>query len=478
MNGSHARRRGAWWIATAVLVLGPALVPAAPFRIPPTVPLREDTHLFRRILALNHLKPLEHFNELDGDPAHSLLVVFGDTQCLNRGRDWLRTFVENGGAVLIASDQAASDAVKHEIRSISGVAITGEFVDGPHEWSYRGRRDCPIVQPARNVQPDLFADPLGQPNQPLLVATNSPSYLERPRFGTPVPALAYLPAEGRVLGQTFFVCFGVGGTLGEGRVLVFASKSIFSNELLAASRSDPRKNAEFAARCVRWLKEGGRDRVLLVNEGVIQDDFSIPITLKDVPVPQPTEQQFVVMIDEGLAELEEQNAFNHGLIKWLAEHNVSTETLGRWALVALALIAVCYAVYRVGVKARHKHDPNLPLLGAAVGTHLPKALALEQRERTLHRSGNLWEVARELARQWFVAAGAEPVAAGASGPHVKVSGGWWRRWRVGRRVRRLWRLAYGSAAVRVSAGGLRRLRAELAALDGALQRGDVSLARS
>jgi hypothetical protein len=477
MMGSHTGRCRFWWAVPAVLLLGSGPGGAAPPAGPP-IPVREDTHLFRRILQANGFQPLHHGGELLDAPERTLFVVLGDTACLGiNGEGWLREFLNEGGAVLIASDRVApTGQVFAAIRSASGVALTSDvFLPPPHPGMlYRGRPDCPFLQPVGGRRLALLGDPTRNNDPPLQVVVSAPARLE-PLKGGPasVVPVAILP---RLLRGPEWL-FAVGGDVGKGRILVLASPSVFSNEMIHSRADDPqpRQNAEFAARCVRWLAGGRRDRVLLFNEGVVQDDFTIPITLKNVPAPPLTEQQLVALADAGLHELEEQNAFNHGILQWLAEHNTPPQRLARWAVIALAVLALGYGVYRVGVKGRHKLDTNLPLLGAAVGGHIPQAVLLEQRAHTLHKTGNLWEVARELARQWFAAAGAEPAVAGAPGPRVKVRGAWWHRWGVGRRVRRLWRLAYAAAAVRVSAAGLERLRAELAELEEARAQGDLLL---
>src|SRR5205085_3314576 len=82
---SHARMnrpRGAllhWWCAAmlALFVSGPLSAQEKRSR-----PFLEDNHAFRFILHAQGATPLQAFDELNGNPAQTLLVVFGETKTL------------------------------------------------------------------------------------------------------------------------------------------------------------------------------------------------------------------------------------------------------------------------------------------------------------------------------------------------------------------------------------------------------------
>jgi hypothetical protein len=217
----------------------------------------------------------------------------------------LRAFVEQGGAVLIATDMRTEGEAGKELEQLARVTVMGDLLACRHVISgrvydqvYHDIENCPIVQPAagdkagdsRNIlgdlaalvgagnRPELFRSP--HPEQPMFrVATNAPSYLGiqfrswLSRF--PLYRLAYLPqgcikeTEPLLPGWTDLSqerkdewirrvqptapLFAVGGTVGKGRVLVLADHSIFINRMIL-----PRDNTnlEFAANCLHWLRGG------------------------------------------------------------------------------------------------------------------------------------------------------------------------------------------------------------------------------
>src|ERR1700677_2989522 len=96
-----------WRRAGCALALGLiALLPAGAggqqrFLDPPPL----GSHLFQNFLNGFGLQPLASMDELAAkDPSETVLVVFHDLTCLDGNQ--LAKFVDRGGAVLIASDQA------------------------------------------------------------------------------------------------------------------------------------------------------------------------------------------------------------------------------------------------------------------------------------------------------------------------------------------------------------------------------------
>jgi hypothetical protein len=68
---------------------------------------------------------------------------------------------------------------------------------------------------------------------------------------------------------------------------------------------------------------------------------------------------------------------------------------------------------------------------------------LDQRQRGMLYEGNLWEPARELARQCFVEYADRSLASPPPRPEVVVRGSHARRQGLAKMVRQLWDLAYG-----------------------------------
>jgi hypothetical protein len=105
-TSSSARRwRRVGFLATlSVLALVPAAAVAQPHFLDPP-PL--GTHLFQNFLNGFGLEPLVSVDDLaQKKPAETVLIVFGDLTCLDGMRGGLRKFVDEGGAVLIASDKS------------------------------------------------------------------------------------------------------------------------------------------------------------------------------------------------------------------------------------------------------------------------------------------------------------------------------------------------------------------------------------
>src|SRR3954453_3115871 len=64
------------------------------------------THALRRMLYETKFKALEDWGDLRNDPSHTLLVVLGGSGTLGRMPEGLQAFLRQGGAVLLATDQA------------------------------------------------------------------------------------------------------------------------------------------------------------------------------------------------------------------------------------------------------------------------------------------------------------------------------------------------------------------------------------
>ena len=289
--------------------------------------------------------------------------------------------------------------------------------------------------------------------------------------------------------------FAVGGTVGKGRVLVLADHSIFINRMILPRDTG---NLEFAANCLHWLRgdastpdemlhaviprrggltppslNGQRDKVLFWEDGSVHADFRVPMKEVSINPPRPSEPAIVAALNRGVRNMENQNAFNRQLLDGLEERGWFQERLDRSILYVLTLVLLLFLGYLFVWRGRHRVDVAVPLLGYAVARHEPKLSLLEQRRRSMLRSGNVWGTAHRLARQYFESAGI-PLT-GTSAQSLAVRGGWWRRWRVNRRMARLWELARGDAPVSISPAALKRWLRELDELKTALANGTIRL---
>jgi hypothetical protein len=470
-------RHGLSGLTFCLGALGALVLPPRALAQAERIPFREGTHAFRRILFDQKIQPLGSVEELAEDRHHTLLIVLGETDVLGRIPEGLAGFLRAGGAALVATDRPLP---ANQLGEGFGIGVSGrqvravrsEYFPCPH---YRNFDECPLVQPAHGVSPAL----LGGTGLALkAVATNRPSHLT---VSDPMPAglgrLAFLPhgcevqePNGRWERSLLPPPFAVGGTVGDGRLLVLADHSLFINDMMLQEDTD---NVGFTCNCLDWLTAGTgdgqpRNRVLFVEEGALQTSFDIP--LKEVPLPIPPVDALVPLADDTLHQLERENRFNEALLGLMPFEQV---WVGLVVVASAALAA--YGFYRL-TRARHRVEPAAPLLEALLARNPPAPSLMAERHRALLGRGNLWEPARALARQFFEAAGLAPPADGRPAhPRLRVSGGWWRRRALGRVVRRLWHLAYGTRPVPVSRREFARLPGQVEEVRAALASGTLAL---
>ncbi len=451
---------------------------------PPSPAFLQGTEAFRRILFdagkdLNKdgVTPLKTFSDLD-DPRHTLLIAFGNVGRLKEVPDGVENFVRRGGALFLATDRPLLPRnVESAVGRMTGFAVSGDsMVCGDGDSCYRGLDYCPFLQPERDADPNLFRNLVPPGAGVSTVATNAPSCLT---FVQPsnLSVLAWLPERSGPEGtgaESFDTRFAVGGDVGNegGRVLLLADHSIFINEMLMQQDNG---NVEFSYNCLKWMvsgPDGPRTKVLFVEDGKINSKFDVP--LKEVPGElldrildflanrlETAARRRTESLEEKVREFDER--------EWFYDHHVSPQNVLQSLVIVLAVLVVLYGCWKVGWKARYRSDLQGPLLATTLHRLAPAGTVAEQRRLALIHGDNLWEPARDLARQCLGETGARP---GAAPPPVAVRGGWRRRWTTAGRLKRLWRLAYGPP-VRVPLGEWRRLLREVQELKGAFADGTV-----
>jgi hypothetical protein len=410
------------------------------------------TEVLRWLLHEQGFKPVSKPEKMGVNPARNVLIVLGDVSWLEHVPNGVRSFVERGGAVLVASDRDSGDA----LRDLAGVRIDGEVVEraGGTGEVHRNQPDRPFVSPVEPNLPDGSVNPFAG----LKVATNIPSYLSPP--SQPATLLACFPPDivlrnARVRIANAPQLFAVGGVLGEGReagrFLILADHSVFINEMLLAPDCG---NLDFTVRSLQWLRGGERTHAMLVEDGKVYSNFDVP--LQPLPPPPPLEvlaemfKRRDELIDSAQRELGEkgkERGLNAAAVRGLGGRDGdSLADVKRYVLWALGGCLAALALFRVAGEGRYRDDPGLPPLARAVARQCPAGPATEQRQRAQVDAGNLWESARELARQ-RLSRGAPP---GVGPPPPRATrGGWFRRRAARARARRLWDLAYGATPVRV-----------------------------
>lgn len=447
--------------------------------------LLEGTHVLRRILFDNGLRPLEEYDALADEPRRTLLVVLGELNVLSQVPGGTEKFVRDGGALLAASDRAISDRQAwKELVDVAGVSISGDQVRCLNRWmNYKELDYCPLVLPEAGAFPPLFRnESAGVLDAQLRVASNIPSYLLRRReFPGTVRPLAYLPPEavidsraGGGVRHRGHLLFAVGGEVGEGRVLVVADHSLFINEMMLPTDTD---NVEFSYNAVRWLKgQGGtRDRVLFVEEGRIETRFDIPMKSVSLPADEALRMLFArrnELLGEGervLARMEDDGLFDRITLDALERVGLPPSRLLHLLMTLGTMAALVVVLHRLGVTTRFRHDTTVLPLPQTLVRAVPDAPLADQRQRALLARGDLREPAAALVRHWFAGLGLD--AAAAAPPAFTTTGGPWRRWRLRGRLRALWQLAAGRGRGRISAAALGRLQRELERLRADWQQG-------
>jgi hypothetical protein len=418
------------------------------------------------------MEPLQDLGSLQEDPENCILIVLGETLPLEAEQFDLDDFVNRGGAVLLASDRN----VAGPLRPFGLRLVEGPVDVAPNSAvAYKGLQDCIFVVPTE-AGGDLFrfqGSPLTH------VATNRAGWL-RPVEGERdrrLPILARFPSEVRVPTGPFGFpmrapSFAAGGPWGKGRVLVLSDHSVFINAMLWQTDNS---NLDFATNCMDWLRERKRQRVLFLEEGTVRERFDIP--LKNAgPPPLPPVDRLVQAVNGGLQGMEEENRFNE-IVRQI-EERINHEAFLKGLAVVLTIGLAVYGLGRLG-QARHRLEPGAPLLADTLSQAVRSVSVLDLRQRAMLRDDNYWEAAHALARQGLEAA----LAAGASSraatalPPLQIRGTWRQRWALRRQMRRLWRLAHRTRPRRVTAVGLRRIRASLAAVHKALADGTLRMGK-
>jgi hypothetical protein len=189
------------------------------------------------------------------------------------------------------------------------------------------------------------------------------------------------------------------------------------------------------------------------------------------------------LANQSIAKLEEDNFFNKLILNQLSDDApdwVSRRKLLRAGALFLALLLLGYGSYRL-VRTRHHLETDVPLFARSMAKVVLASEVIDQRLRAQLRGGNLWEAARDLARQCLATLGYDPLPMSASRlaspqpPRLAIQGGWWQRWTLRTQVRRLWRLAYDSRPQRISRQEYVRLLAQVKELKAAAQDGTLHL---
>lgn len=493
---------------------------AAPAAAQPREEIRgEGTEAFRAVVASYGLKPLNTLDEALSDPQRTLIISFrglirrnsvpkDPLEDLQKGE--IKSFVDNGGAVLIATDITT----KAEWTESYDVTVEGSRVYGNPSECYLGKGECPYVKGIPGTDPDLFAmsgrTAMGVfTGPPMKVATNRPTFLRLPKnYKSELTPLGYFAnytsfhADGPF--DDTSLCFAQGKRYGSGgRMLVLADHSVFINSMLLPPYGQTNNNLDFAQYCLNWLAtdpdNGRRDRVLFISDEKIETNFDLIISELPPVTPEEVMKHVLNHPEEALKFLAENPDFRDflwenrdkaspllaeledaGVFSALGESDIFNRSiLGifplwvviRNVLFMATLLLLGYAAMKF-LGSKWKGVKNVPRLAVVLERFRPRAGLLEQRLRDGVAAGQYYEAARERAQLLFADLGLSPAAEGPP-PSYTIAAGRFERGRIDRELREIWGIAYGTEPRPVTAKAWAKWPSRLAALRDWIQDGVI-----
>jgi hypothetical protein len=452
-----------WWLAAVLALAGLATVIPQAIAQQPSVKWLQGTHAFRYVLYERQFIPLQRFEELAAEPAKTILIVLGDTRIMEENQRAIQMFVEQGGALFVATDHDVPMVKnrRYTWAGIFGLQFFGQPVLAPEESCYQHNEQCPLVLPTSRRDSPLFAN-LHSP-----VAVNRAGHLSWgiSPIGKMLSALAVFPEgswhRGIVQPERFFAA---GSQWGRGRVLFLADHSVFINNMMLQEDTG---NIGFTFNCLDWLREGGevrRDRVLLYDDGELIDNLDVPVTIPPLTVPADP----LPLVNDLIAGLERENMHNRLLLEHIGYQRVLA-----WIISALTVALAAYLLFRL-IRSRFRLDAAAPLLAPTLARMAPTGTGLAQRHKALLAEGNLWDPARAMARDFFeMALGNRRDKHDGSLPPFQSSESWLARRFLDRLLQYLWRLAYGVKPERIAPAAFAHLAAQLDELKAALADGSL-----
>ncbi|VTS03148.1 hypothetical protein [Tuwongella immobilis] len=430
---------------------------------------RTGTEAFRALFNTAGIRPVRSLNLLRNRPTQSILVVLGDPFVLDRFP--VREFINDGGAVLIATDFRQYRPYTIECLAVFGISSTNSFVRATDlKNTYRDQADCPLVKPVAGNLGQMLGlwnsageKQLREPFQGLTkIATNRPNALTA--WGSQLQPVAMFPngceiqdgINRRLLNQQYY--FGVGRALTDdvgadvGRVMILSDHSIFINEMMLQTDN---QNLDFAERMVTWLKGGSgqRDRILYLDNGVPRDDFNFRLSESPAPPLPPINVLANALMQTGnqvIAQAEDRNVFNDRFLGRRSRSELISTlwNLGTLAIIAWGIFRLWRSRFRVDAIAGNVKKSTPPPVAAGGTTRAAKSATsppttLDAKILALAPMDDVGIGVQTWIRESFrqLLGGTVPPT---DLPAIWVTGSWWHRRRVRAQVLRFWRLAWDS----------------------------------
>lgn len=424
----------------------------------------EGMEYFRHKLHEAGLQPLSSWNDVLDNPQRTVIVLVGDRSVQQFLNESARTAVQNGAAILIATDQMTGP----NLANMFNIHITGDKVDANREDCFRGKSGQgkpfhPFVRPLkawRGLEEDspkqMFSQLDGAGDGAL--ATNLPSILRitGKRFPAPEPLAGYPFSAWRGKNENDKLTpendlFAAGGFYVRGRYLVLADHSIFLNQMLLATSDGTdllNSNLSFTIDCIDWLKTPNRTRCLFVEDGNIKTDFELKF-----PDRKDSDLERILKLLMFL----EANGNGNRIVEKAEEADLFNAIIGNYfpareiirvVLIALITLSIL-SVFWFTIRNRTTTDPARTLVTPELAAMIPKGDVLRQRFDSLNEVDNVYEAARQLVRDFLCGLNAEPDANGLP-PKLLVEDGYEDEAGLRHKLGRLWRIAFDSEPVKVA----------------------------
>lgn len=382
-------------------------------------------------------------------PDETVIVLIGDISESLRITLGLTAFVNDGGALLVATDLGGPSS-----RGTKRMPwlYRSEFLSTPIAFSSDARlqpklSDCPVVTNLdRKHSPDLFDGVRS-------IVANRPGYLGLSDY---VQGVAWLPkAAGRarqVSNRESLPLMAV-NRLGKGRLLLVADHSIFINEMLIQG-----DNAQFASNVAHWLvADGNRKRLIVCSDNRLLPAWSFTGTPPSIPLKDllksvgrnglsglPTGEAILPILNQSLVDFERQGGFNQMAHKIggssLSRGTKSTRNLQKPLIFLAALVLFVSARWMFGTRGR----PQRWLFTRDDDARQELRLTSAVNEK------HHYPYLRTLVREFFVESGITRFSNAEDCPQVVLTQEGKQDKMHGRKIRRLWEIATSHRPIPIS----------------------------
>ena len=300
-------------------------------------PADEDWHfryeLFQMLLEQNGVQPGHNVRDVVSHPSESIIVMLGSMNL--RTSRFLETFCEQGGAVLLATDESYSAGRICEFRG--GPVTTRVKSDRYQDYS-----DCLTI---RNIDDD---HPLMDGVNSLVVARTG--WLAPPKWFIPdYQVAATLPSRTwpRDSAQQPLLAT-VGRPRGNtGQLIIASDPRLFTNGMLWHG-----DNAILAINICKALCVGNKTRLLFIADGTSLGSFKHspmvnPANIPPLPdnLPQPTMETYFQIANTVLKEMEDQNVLNQVIAD--RPNKLRPSFLRRSILFSIAIAALAFIIWKL-----------------------------------------------------------------------------------------------------------------------------------